>query len=181
MMILSLLIKKGLLNNWAFNFVRHINSLILSLAMLLRTHIAIAIFFILLLVPSVQSKFMFVVLALIFTILPDIDSRFSMFGRRKISRVLMFFTRHRGITHSFIFLIVVTLLILLFSSQVALAFFLGYGVHLFADSFTVQGIRPFYPLKIKSTGSVRTGKRGEVIIFVIFILLDVFLFIQRVF
>ncbi len=147
--------------------------------MLLRTHLTISLFFILLLLPNVQNQFVFLVLALVFTVFPDVDSRFSTIGRRKIARVLQFFTKHRGITHSFTFLFLVTFFILFFSSQVALAFFVGYGAHIFSDSFTKHGIRPFYPSKIKSSGSITTGGRGEVTVFVVFVLLDVFLFLQR--
>jgi membrane-bound metal-dependent hydrolase YbcI (DUF457 family) len=41
---------------------------------------------------------------------------------------------------------------------IALGFFLGYGLHLFADSFTKEGITPFYPFsRMKSSGGITTG------------------------
>ena len=43
--------------------------------MLLKTHLAIVVFFILLLIPSVEHKLVFVLVALIATYIPDIDSR----------------------------------------------------------------------------------------------------------
>ncbi len=145
--------------------------------MLLRTHITITIFGILILLNSVSNKFVFVVVAILATYIPDIDSRYSKIGRKRINRVLQFFTKHRGITHSFVFLILITLGILLFSNVVALGFFLGYGLHLFADSFTKEGIKPFYPFfpKIKSSGKVSTGGKVEIIVFVCFLILDLVL------
>jgi len=142
--------------------------------MLLRTHISITLFFVLLLLPAVNSKFIFVVVALIATLIPDVDSRFSKIGHKKIARVLQFFTKHRGIIHSFTFLIFLTFVLALFFPVVSLGFFLGYGVHLLADSFTVDGIRPFYPSKLQSKGSIRTGGKSETTVFVLFILLGLF-------
>lgn len=145
--------------------------------MLLKTHLAITVFGILIFLNNVNSKFIFVVVTILATFIPDIDSRYSKLGQKKINRILQFFTRHRGITHSFVFLILITVGILLFSNAVALGFFLGYGLHLFADSFTPDGIKPFYPFfpKLKSSGRVATGGRVEIIVFVVFIILDIVL------
>lgn len=145
--------------------------------MLLRTHLAITVFGILVLINNVNNKIVFAVVALIATFIPDVDSRYSSIGRKRINRVLQFFTRHRGITHSLVFLILVTFGILLFSNVIALGFFLGYGLHLFSDSFTKDGIKPFYPFfpKLKSSGGISTGGRIEIIIFVLFVVLDLVL------
>ena len=149
--------------------------------MLIKTHLAITIFFILLFINSVEHKFVFVVVALLATYLPDIDSRYSTLGRKKINRILQWFTKHRGMFHSFSFLLTITLFLVLFFPVVAFGFFLGYGLHLFADSFTPNGIRPFYPCKSKSCGKIRTGGRVETILFGVFIIFDVALFFVRVF
>lgn len=145
--------------------------------MLLKTHLAITIFGILALINNVNNKFAFVAVALIATFIPDVDSRYSSVGRKRINRILQFFTRHRGITHSFVFLILITFGILLFSNVIALGFFLGYGLHLFADSFTKDGIKPFYPFfpKLKSSGGISTGGRIEIFIFILFVVLDLVL------
>ncbi len=118
--------------------------------MLIKTHLSITIFFILFFINSVEHKLVFVVVALIATYLPDVDSRYSTLGRKKINRILQWFTKHRGMIHSFSFLLTITLFLVLFVPVVALGFFLGYGLHLFADSFTKDGIKPFYPWKKRS-------------------------------
>jgi membrane-bound metal-dependent hydrolase YbcI (DUF457 family) len=60
-----------------------------------------------------------------------------------------------------------------FVPVIAFPFFLGYSVHLFSDSFTHEGIRPFWPSKKSSAGIVRTGGVVEKGIFISFLALDV--------
>jgi len=148
--------------------------------MLIRTHYAITLFFVLLFWNSVNDKLVFLLVAMIATVLPDIDSRFSSIGRKKIARVLQFFTKHRGIIHSFTFLILITIGLVFVFPIVAFGFFLGYGFHLLADSFTKDGITPFYPYKIKSRGSLTTGGRIEIIVLISFLFLDIFLILQKI-
>lgn len=138
--------------------------------MLIRTHLSITLFFILIFISVVEYKFAFVLVAFLATFIPDADSKFSTLGKNKSLRILQFFVRHRGMMHSFSFLILITLFFVLFFPIISLGFFLGYGLHLLADSFTVRGIKPFYPLKKKSSWKIRTGGRSEVIILVCFII-----------
>jgi len=147
--------------------------------MLLRTHLIIVLFFILLLISYVEDKVVFVLVALFSTILPDVDSRFSMIGQKKIARILLFFTKHRGAVHSYTILLIITLFFVLFVPVLALPFFLGYGIHLFADSLTINGIRPFYPLKKDIHGKIRTGGKTETIFFFIFAILDIFMILSK--
>jgi len=144
--------------------------------MLAKTTLAVTLFFILLFISSIENKIIFVLIALISTFIADIDSKYSTLGKKKTFRILQFFTKHRGIIHSFTFVFLVTLVFVLFFPIIALPFFLGYCVHLFLDSFTIHGITPFYPLKMKYKGKITTGGKAETTIFVIFIILDVLLF-----
>ena len=148
--------------------------------MLIKTHLAIIIFFILLFIPAVGNKMIFPVVALIATFLPDIDSRFSTIGKKPIIRILNFFTKHRGMIHSFTFLLSLTIILVLVFPVAAFGFFLGYGLHLLADSFTLQGIRPFYPFKKKSEGRLRTGSLLEKGILVGLIIANIALSFERV-
>jgi inner membrane protein len=140
--------------------------------MLIRTHLAITLFFVLILFESVEHKLVFVVVALIATFIPDVDSKFSSLGKKKTFRIFQFFIKHRGVLHSFTFLLFITFILVLFFPVVALGFFLGYGMHLFADSFTKSGIKPFYPYWKKSSGNIKTGGRVEVIVLAFFVLVD---------
>ena len=145
--------------------------------MMIRTHLAIAGLFVMLFLPRITDKFIFIGVACIATLLPDIDSGFSTIGRMKASKMVQFFVRHRGLLHSFTFCIIVAVLLALLLPVFALPFFLAYSIHLFADSFTVDGIKPFWPLKKDSHWKLRTGSYAETSIFVFFLLADIFVFI----
>ncbi len=148
--------------------------------MLLRTHYVITLFFVILFFSYVENKLVFVIMAFLGTQLPDIDSRYSTLGRKKINRILQLFTKHRGMIHSFTFLISLTVLLVIFWPVGAFGFFLGYGLHLLADSFTPDGIVPFYPYKKKSKGKIKTGGKLEIGLYVGFLLVDVVLILKRV-
>ena len=142
-----------------------------------KTHLAIAVAIALALVERVSYKWVFVPVLLISSFLPDIDSSRSFIGHKWYFRPLQFFVRHRGFFHSFSFCIFFSLILALFLPVVALPFFLGYGSHLFLDSFSVDGIQPYWPLKMKLQGKLKTGGRIEDVIFIIFIAIDVILFL----
>lgn len=143
--------------------------------MLARTHVVITLFFILLLIPFISYKLLFVLLGLFMTYVPDIDLKNSKLGKKKIFRPLQFFFKHRGFFHSFTFLILATLFFSMFVPILALGFFIGYASHLFADSFTPEGIYLFYPLTFKSKGKIKTGGKSEFFIFLFFSFVDLLL------
>ena len=60
----------------------------------------------------------------------------------------------------------------------ALPFFLGYAMHLLTDSFTVEGIRPFWPFKSVSKGMLRVGGSIEQAIFIGFCIVDLVLLVS---
>jgi len=141
--------------------------------MLLRTHIAVTVLFIILLINYVDDKLVFVLVALVATMLPDIDSRFSSLGKKKPFRLFQIFIKHRGVLHSFTFLILITVVLYFYLPIIGLGFLVGYGSHLLADCFTPAGIKPFYPWKKRLRWYIRTGGRIETVVFVIFLLWDV--------
>lgn len=140
-----------------------------------KTHVAMTLFAVLFLFEHVEYTFVFVVVSLVSGILPDIDSGFSTLGKRKIFRPVQTLTRHRGFFHSLTFCIGISVLLAFYFPIYSLPFFLGYGLHLFADSFTVDGIRPFWPLKIESKGKLRAGSAFEGALFIGFCIIDAIL------
>jgi len=151
--------------------------------MLIQTHLIITIFFILLLINKInpESKLLFILIALIATYIPDIDTRTSKLGKKKSFRPLQWIFNHRGFLHSFSFLIIIIGILYYFSLiDIMYGFLLGYGLHLIVDGFTKQGIRPFYPYKRKISWRIRTGKRFETAIFVIFLLGSLWLFLSKI-
>jgi len=145
--------------------------------MLNKTHLVITIFFILVFIPLVNSKIIFIIIALICSLIPDSDIKSSFLGKYKFFRPLQFFVTHRGFFHSLLFMIIGILFFLIIYPIGAFGFFVGYSSHLIADSFTKEGIRFFYPLKTNFSGKINTGSRIENLIFITFGLLDILLLI----
>ena len=145
------------------------------MSMLFKTHVAMTLFAVLFLFEHVEYTFAFIVISLISGVLPDIDSGFSTLGKRRIFKPVQILTHHRGFFHSLTFCIGISALLAFYFPIYALPFFLGYGLHLFADSFTVEGIRPFWPLKIESKGRLRVGSAFEGALFIGFCIIDVVL------
>jgi membrane-bound metal-dependent hydrolase YbcI (DUF457 family) len=146
--------------------------------MLKKTHLAVGLGVALYFLPYVNEKLFFIPIVLATSLLPDIDSGFSTVGKSKIARPLQWMVEHRGIIHSFTFAGLVSVIIALFFPVIALPFFLGYAFHLLLDTFTPQGIKPFWPLKFKSSGVVRTGGTVEKTIFAVVLVVDFALFVR---
>jgi inner membrane protein len=149
--------------------------------MLNRTHFVITIFFVLLFIPLVSLKFAFVSIAIIASLIPDVDVPTSSIGKYKIFRPLQFFVKHRGFFHCLFFMFFGILFFLNFYPAGAFAFFIGYTSHLLADSFTLEGVRFFYPLERKISGLVKTGGTLETGILITFVVLDLLLGFYRIF
>jgi len=147
--------------------------------MLIKTHLVITLFFSLLLVSYVNSPILFLVIALIATYIPDVDSKRSKIGNHFFLRPFQWIAKHRGLVHSFTFLLLVTFILALFLPLIALGFFLGYGCHLLADSFTIEGIKPLHPLRGVSSGNIITGGISETNIFIFFLIADIGLFFMK--
>ena len=133
--------------------------------MMVRTHVVLALAFGLALVPYTTHRLSFIPLVILATLLPDIDCTQSYLGRHWIWRPLQWCTRHRGLLHSLTFCLIVTSVLALFIPVFALPFFLGYSLHLFADSLTVEGIHLWWPRGGEVRGSIRTGGHVEQVTF----------------
>ena len=57
------------------------------------------------------------------------------------------------------FNILASIILATFFPILSLGFFIGYSVHLIADSFTRAGIQPFWPLKVRRSGFITNGGR----------------------
>lgn len=145
--------------------------------MLAKTHLAIGAFAALLLIDKVTNDILFIPIVLVASLLPDIDTHFSLMGRRMIFRPFQWFTSHRGMWHSFTFAFIISGLCAFYVPVLAFPFFLGYSLHLFVDSFTIEGIRPFWPASQKTEGKLRVGGPIEHAMFVGFCIADVVLLV----
>jgi len=126
--------------------------------MLAFTHAAFAIFLYLILVKfsGFQLSWIYFLIAIFFSTLPDVDIKLRL--------------KHRGILHSlFALFTLFCLCYLLFTcklltKQLTLLICLAYGSHLIADSLTKQGIKWFW-FTGHVKGWMRTGKIEEYIFF----------------
>jgi len=140
--------------------------------MLLKTHVAIAVFAILVFIPLVNNPITFSIMVLFSTLLLDIDTPFSRVGKYKVTKFLQIFTTHRGVIHSLGFGLVLALIIAFFAPVLAFGFFLGFSLHLIADGFTKMGVTPFWPYSRKMFGKITTGGIVERSVFFTFVIID---------
>lgn len=152
--------------------------------MLKRTHLALGLAVGLYFVPHIKnSKLFFLALVLVASLIPDIESGFAAPRRQKLFSLQptnWIFHKNR-LLHTYTFLILVTAVLVFFYPVIGFPFFLGYSFHLFLDSFSSAGIRPFWPFKVKSTGSIVPGGRIDKILFYVFVIFDVALFAKLLF
>lgn len=146
-----------------------------------KTHLIFGIFLIFCFIKYIDNFFIFILTLLIASILPDIDSRFSIIGKSKFFRIFQFLFKHRGFFHSLFALSLFTFLIYLFSPLVSLGFFIGYLSHIFLDALTKRGVVLFWPFKQRISGPILTGGFVETTIFVIFLLINLSLFFINLF
>lgn len=143
--------------------------------MMLRTHLALSVLIALLFLPHISSRGIFILVLLVATILPDADTAFSTAGNNIFSKIIQFFVKHRGFLHSLTFCVGISVLAALSYPVIALPFFLGYGFHIFLDSFTKEGVMPFWPWRKISSGFIKTGGKVESTLFISLIIIDIIL------
>lgn len=144
--------------------------------MLLKTHILFAVLAILLIVQHVESRFFFILMVLMASVIPDMDTGFSRVGKNIAAKTGQLFVKHRGIVHSLTIGIIVSVLFSIYWPVGALGFFVGWSVHMICDSFTKEGIQAFWPLKFKTSGFISTGGRFEESLFISMIFIDFVVF-----
>jgi len=144
---------------------------------MIKTHLAMSVLVAIMFFGQVSNKILFLAVLLVSTVIPDIDTGFSTIGKKWFLRPLQFFVKHRGIFHSFTFCIVVSFFLSYSWPLLVLPFFLGYGFHLFLDSFTKDGIMPFWPWRKTSSWHITTGSRMETSFFIVLIVVDLLMFV----
>ncbi len=113
----------------------------------------------------------FMIIAILASMIPDIDNPSSKIGK-KIKIVGVMF-KHRGFFHSLPALILFTYLVHFFSSTAAtFAFFTGYFSHLLLDNLNYQGIYWFYPLTWRVKGFTNSNSIFEKILFYMCVLVS---------
>lgn len=87
------------------------------------------------------------------SLFPDVDHPNSIIGRRvkPLSWIITKTAGHRGITHSIVFMLLISFVLSLMdpNSYVLGSFIIGYISHLILDGITPHGIPALYPLPLQ--------------------------------
>lgn len=147
-----------------------------------RTHLIFSFLISLLIINSfdIQNKIVFIIIILLASALPDIDSYKSKVGKKikLISFLINIFLGHRGIFHSLFLIIPISIFIAIINPEIAAAFFIGYISHLVLDSLTPEGVMLFYPFsKKRIQGFIRTGSLFENMLFILLLVLCFYIII----
>ena len=81
---------------------------------------------------------------LVGSLIPDIDTRYSILGRYNI---FSYFMKHRGVTHTLVGMAMFSWVIYRIFGDFVWGFVFGYAMHLLMDSLTPMGIMWLYPYK----------------------------------
>lgn len=127
----------------------------------------------------VDMPFFILVFVILGSIFVDVDSCNSKIGRK--FWFLSWCFKHRGILHSLIACLFLSLAVCFFNLWFGFGFFIGYLSHLFIDSFTIMGIRMFWPLKLRIKGRIRSGYWVEGILFSLILFLDFWFILDYLF
>ncbi len=149
--------------------------------MLKRTHLALALAAGLYFLPHIRTdKTVFLLVVLVSSFLPDLESGFAAPQRNKIfslKPMSTIFHKNR-LMHTYTFLIAISIILIIIYPVITFPFFLGYSFHLFIDSFSPQGIRPFWPAKNRSTGRITPGGRVDKVVFYVLVGVDIALLVK---
>lgn len=142
--------------------------------MMFRTHLAFGLLISLLLFQFLNISFIFLPIALIASVFPDIDESRSKIGRKfgVFSKTIGLFFKHRGVIHSIYIPILIYLgFYILNYKTLGLVFVIGYLSHLVIDGFTLAGINFLHPLSsLKIKGFIETNSFKEFLLFIILLI-----------
>lgn len=148
--------------------------------MLFRTHLAFSFLIGLVAVDffKIPNSILFLIFFLFFSLIPDLDDYSSKISRklRFLAFFIKFLFKHRGFLHSVYVPFLLSLFLFAINLKfLGLAVLLGYLSHLTLDAFTVQGIRPLYPIIDKRIrGFIKVNSILENSLFVIILILIIY-------
>lgn len=123
-----------------------------------------------------QKPLLAIILILVGSLIPDIDEKTSILGRK--FRIIGSVSKHRTFFHGILFLVVcVAALSLIVELKYVLAFTAGFTSHILLDALTPAGVRPFWPSPLKIKGFIRVGSVLEKILFLLLVGIFVWLLV----
>ena len=148
--------------------------------MLFRTHLSFSFLIVLILFSffSFSNNILFLMVFLLFSLLPDMDHYSSKINKKMqpLGFIINLIFGHRGIFHTIYFPLALSVFLVTINLKFyALAVFLGYISHLALDALTIKGIRPLYPLiKKRIHGFIKVDSFLENLLFLILIVLVIY-------
>lgn len=127
--------------------------------------------------PVLQTyqKFLYILIAVFSGLLPDVDHAKSYMGRKV--KIIGWLFKHRGFFHSLLFGIIIIIIGFKIIPTYKWALIGGYASHLILDALTHQGEQFLWPTKIKLKGLIKTGGIIEIVIFILLVVVDAYLFL----
>jgi inner membrane protein len=151
--------------------------------MMFKTHLAFGFFVWLVLINlfSFANEGLFLIVVLVFSVFPDIDTPDSKVGRKTkpVSSIFNLFFGHRGMIHSlWVPVIIAFVFFSLGINFIAYGALVGYFSHLLIDGFTLMGVNLLAPFpRLHMKGFIRTGGFLEWVFFVLVIVGIIYLII----
>lgn len=145
--------------------------------MIRRTNLALGVGVALYFLPHVQNEILFFVVVIASSLIPDIDNFLFPNKIRIINAQKTGF--FKKILRTYLTPIIISLVLAFFYPILALPVFLGYSFTLSLETFSSEGIHPFWPIsKKKSSGRITPGGKIDATLFYIFVLFDIALLIK---
>jgi membrane-bound metal-dependent hydrolase YbcI (DUF457 family) len=146
--------------------------------MLKRTHLAVGLGVALYFLPFIKHPVSFIPIVLIASLIPELGNLSHTGEHVFLKSIGKIFSPFNKILRSYTLLVAISIILALFYPILALPFFLGYSFTLSLDTFTKEGIQPFWPSKKKTSGHIETGNRVDRTIFYVLIVVDIALLIK---
>lgn len=147
-----------------------------------KTHLAFSLFIGLILIKilNIKNQILFLIFLLFFAVFPDIDEKTSKISKKikLLSYPINFIFKHRGFFHTIYLPLILFLLFFIVNKILSIAILAGYLSHLFLDSLTKSGIKPFKPFKLKFYGFFKSGGFFDYFFFLLLLLIDIYLIIN---
>ena len=149
--------------------------------MLARTHASVALALSLFLADRYSLSIYFILTAVLFSLLPDLDTPKSFIGRRiwPLSWLIKLIVGHRTLFHAVWLWAITIILVYPLNKAVALGIGVGYITHLLLDSLTRSGVQLFFPLAYRIRGPLKTGRIVEGVLFLSTLMIAVFLAVEN--
>ena len=145
--------------------------------MQLKTHLALALGAALYFLPHINEKFLFIVVTVASTLIPNFALLISS-NKNFQSKSLEPHPNISLFLRTYTLCIILTIVLTFVLPKLSLPFFIGYSFALFLETFSTQGIIPFWPYNKKVAGKIAHGGSIDKTIFLLLLIFDAALMVK---